>query len=100
MERPVIACEKRAADWLVSCQSLERGMCVSRGTNSRVSADDRCFLLLGLKRPDHEQRVNFSRRTFHDRGRGAPTTYWQGIAKIRRNHFQICIPLHVFCNTR
>lgn len=37
-------------DWLVSCQSLERRMCVSRGTNSRVSADDRCVSVARLEK--------------------------------------------------
>lgn len=74
MHKPVIACEKRAQTGS-SAVSPWNEECACRGERILVfQLTTGVFLLLGLKRPCLEQRVNFSRRTFHDRGRGAPAT--------------------------
>lgn len=74
VHKPVIACEKRAQTGS-SAVSPWNEECACRGERILVfQLTTGVFLLLGLKRPCLEQRVNFSRRTFHDRGRGAPAT--------------------------
>lgn len=71
-------------DWLVSCQSLERRMCVSRGTNSRVSADDRCVSVARLEKAvPRTTRKLFTAHLSRPRSRCTSHVYvYRRIAKI------------------